>query len=120
MTEEPRVGVVVPNLFLHIPVVAAVQASGGRALDLADPGSAAAAGCTVVIVDLDALGPDPAPAIRTAADGGATVVGFAPHARSERLEAARAAGAIALPRSLFLQRLPELLATLLDHGDRGA
>jgi hypothetical protein len=117
VAEEPRVGVVVPNPFLHIPVVAAVRAGGARALDLPDPGSAAAAGCAVVIVDLDALGPDPAPAIRAATAGGAAVLGFAPHARGDRLEAARAAGATALPRSLFLQRLPELLAALLDRGD---
>ncbi len=120
MAEQPRVGVVVPNLFLHIPVVAAVQASGGRALDLPDPGAAAAAGCAVVIVDLEALGPDPAPVIHTAAEGGAAVLAFAPDAHGWRLEAARAAGATALPRSLLLQRLPELLAALFGDGDRGA
>lgn len=116
MADEPRVGVVVANLFLHIPVVAAVQASGGRAVDLAGPGMAPAAGCGVVIADVDALGSDPAAAIRAAAAAGVTVLAFAPHADTERLAAVRAAGAVALPRSLLLQRLPELLATLLGRG----
>jgi hypothetical protein len=39
------------------------------------------------------------------------VLAFGPHVRAEALAAARRAGAVALPRSAFLARLPELLAT---------
>ena len=118
MAEGPRVGVLVPNLFLRVGVDAAVQAGGGQVVGLAGPASAAA-GCAVVIADLEALGPDPAAAIRAIAATGATVLAFGPHVQGERLAAARAAGAVALPRSVFLQRLPELLAAVLGPGRDG-
>ena len=41
---------------------------------------------------------------------GKTVLAFGPHVQGEMLAAARAAGAVVLPRSVFLARLPELLA----------
>lgn len=118
MAEGPRVGVLVPNLFLRVGVDAAVQAGGGQVVGLAGPTSAAA-GCAVVIADLEALGPDPAAAIRAIAAAGATVLAFGPHVQGERLAAARAAGAVVLPRSVFLQRLPELLAAVLGPGRDG-
>ncbi len=118
MAEGPRVGVLVPNLFLRVGVDAAVQAGGGQVVGLADLTSVAA-GCAVVIADLEALGPDPAAAIRAVAATGATVLAFGPHVQGERLAAARAAGAVALPRSVFLQRLPELLAAVLGPGREG-
>jgi hypothetical protein len=71
-----------------------------------------------VIADLDALGSDPAAAIRAIAATGATVLAFAPQGQGERLTEVRAAGAVALPRSVFLQRLPELLAAVLGPGRR--
>lgn len=119
MAEGPRVGVLIPNLFLRVGVDAAVQASGGQVFGLSGPAPAAAAGCAAVIIDLDALGADPAPAIAGLAATGATVLTFGPHVQRERLAAARAAGAVALPRSVFLQRLPELLATVLGPGREG-
>ena len=112
MAEQCRVALLVPNPFLHIPILAAVRASGCRALLAADATAAVASGCMLVIADLDALSPDPTAAIRTAAKGGVTVLAFAAQDREERLAAARAAGALALPRDLFLRRLPELLSTL--------
>ncbi len=119
MAEAPRVGVLVPNLFLRVGVDAAVQAGGGQVLGLSGPAPAATAGCVAVIVDLDALGPDPAPAITALAATGAAVLAFGPHVQGERLAAARAAGAVVLPRSVFLQRLPELLAAVLGPGREG-
>lgn len=119
MAEGPRVGVLVPNLFLRVGVDAAVEASGAKVVGLADPASAAAAGCAVVIADLDALGSDPAAAIRAIVATGATVLAFGPHVQGERLAAARAAGAVAFPRSVFLQRLPELLAAVLGPAREG-
>ncbi len=119
MAEGPRVGVLVPNLFLRVGMDAAVQAGGGQVFGLADPASAVIAGCAVVIADLEALGPDPAAAIRAIAATGATVLAFGPHVQGERLAAARAAGAVVLPRSVFLQRLPELLAAVLGPGRDG-
>ncbi len=113
MAEGPRVGVLVPNLFLRVGVDAAVQAGGGQVVGLSGPAPAAAASCAVVIVDLDALGAEPAPAIAALVAMGAPVLAFGPHVQGERLAAARAAGAVVLPRSVFLQRLPELLAAVL-------
>ncbi len=119
MAEGSRVGVLVPNLFLRVGVDAAVQGSGGQVVGLADAAAAAGAGCAVVIADLDALGSDPAAAVRAVAATGAAVLAFGPHVQGERLAAARAAGAVVLPRSVFLHRLPELLAALLGPGREG-
>ena len=116
MAEGRRIGVLVPNLFLRVGVDAAVQASGAEVVGLAGPAAAAAAGCVAVIADLDALGPDPAAAISALAAAGATVLAFGPHVQGERLATARAAGAVVLPRSVFLHRLPELLAAVLGPG----
>ncbi len=116
MAKRARVGLLVPNLFMRVPVEAAVQ---GRAdtIPLADADSALRSGCTVVIADLDALGADPAPAVRSMVGAGATVLAFGPHVQGERLAQARAAGAVVFPRSAFLERLPELLATLFPEED---
>lgn len=54
-----------------------------------------------IIVDLQRLGP----AVSLAVATGARVVGFAPHVADEVLERAAAAGAEALPRSVFFRRL---------------
>ena len=112
MAERVHVGLIIPNLFMRVPVEAAVR---GRAdvIPLADADSAARSRCAVVIADLDALGADPAAAVRAMAGAGAAVLAFGPHVQADRLAEARAAGAVVLPRSAFLERLPELLDTLL-------
>lgn len=116
MGESGRVGVIVPNLFLRVAVEAAVRAAGFHPLPAADAAQASGSQAAVVIADLDALGDDPAAAVRRLAAAGKTVLAFGPHVKGEMLAAARAAGAVALPRSVFLERLPELLHAAL--GDR--
>jgi len=118
MAEGVRVGLLIPNLFMRVPVEAAMR---GRAqvVALADAVSAPASGCAVVIADLDALGADPVRAVRAMVGAGATVLAFGPHVEGERLAAARAAGAVVFPRSAFLERLPELLDTLFPPGSGG-
>jgi len=118
VAERARVGLIIPNLFMRVPVEAAVR---GRAdvVPLADADSAEGSRCAVVVADLDALGADPAAAVRTMAASGAAVLAFGPHVQAERLAEARAAGAVVLPRSVFLERLPELLDTMLPAGDPG-
>jgi hypothetical protein len=106
-----QVGLLVPNLFLRVPVEAAARAAGLRTLPLADAEQASRSGCRVVIADLEALGSDPVVAVRALVSAGKTVLAFGPHVRGEMLAAARVAGAVVLPRSVFLERLPELLAT---------
>lgn len=113
MAEGARVGLIIPNLFMRIPVEAAVRARGANAVALADAASATGSGCSLVIADLDALGADPAPAVKALVASGAAVLAFGPHVEGERLAAARAAGAVALPRSAFLDGLRELLDTSL-------
>ena len=115
MAEGTRVGVLVPNLFLRVPRGrrgAGRRAHGGRRSPTSDAGCGRAA--RVVIADLDALGGRPGAGDRGArARRATTVLAFGPHVQGERLAAARAAGAVVLPRSVFLQRLPELLAAVL-------
>jgi CheY-like chemotaxis protein len=70
----------------------------------------------VVLLDLDSprLPTGPALAALKANPGllGVPLVGFFSHAHPERAQAARAAGCTrVLPRSAFVQELPELLAT---------
>lgn len=57
----------------------------------------------LVLVDLRRAGPQVALAVAT----GARVIGFAPHVEDDTLARAAAAGAEALPRSVFFRRLVE-------------
>ena len=116
MGDGTQIGLLVPNLFLRVPVEAATRAAGFRTLPLADAEQASRSGCQVVIADLEALGGDPAVAVRALVSAGKTVLAFGPHVRGEMLAAARAAGAVVLPRSVFLERLPEILAATLGQG----
>jgi len=86
---------------------------------LANAGQVAGSPCRVVIVDLEALGDDPAGAVRSLVAAGRTVLAFGPHVRGEMLAAARAAGAVVLPRSAFLDRLPELLRAATSTTGEG-
>lgn len=119
MAEGVRVGLLIPNLFMRVPVEAAVRGRGAGVVALQGAAAVADSGCAVVIADLDALGADPVPAVRSMVKAGATVLAFGPHVEGERLAAARAAGAVVLPRSAFLERLPELLDTVLPPASAG-
>jgi len=114
--EAGPIGLLVPNLFVRVPIEAALRAAGLRALPLADAGRASGSECTVVIADLGALGVDPAAAVRALVGAGKTVLAFGPHVQGEMLAEARAAGAVVLPRSIFLARLPELLAAVIGRS----
>lgn len=65
------------------------------------------AGATIVLVDLRLAG-----ALEGAVASGASVIAYGSHVDEETLEAARAAGAEAMPRSVFFRRLGD--GTLLD------
>ncbi len=116
MADAPKVGLLVPNLFLRVPVDSAVRGAGAEPVALSGPGAAVTSGCKVVIADLDALKPDPATAIRAWVRAGIVVLGFGPHVEATLLAAARHAGAVVLPRATFLGRLPELLAAGLKSA----
>jgi hypothetical protein len=111
--EGERVSVIVPNLFLRVPVEAAVKMAGYDPVSSADADQALGAEAFVVIVDLDALGDEPESVVRRLVATGKTVLAFGPHVKGEMLASARAAGAVVLPRSAFLERLPELLRAAL-------
>jgi len=119
VTESVRVGLLIPNLFMRVPVEAAVQGRVAQVVALEGAASAAGSGCAVVIVDLDALGADPVAMVRSMVGRGTTVLAFGPHVEGERLAAVRAAGAVVFPRSAFLERLPELLDTIFPPGSAG-
>ena len=112
MAERARVGVLVPNLFLRVPVDAAVRGAGAEPETVAGVAAAASAP-RVLVVDLDALGAEPETAVRALVVQGKDVLAFGPHVKAQMLAACRAAGAVVLPRSVFLARLPELLAAAL-------
>ena len=113
MADTARVGVVVPNLFLRWPVETAIRATGAQPVVVATLAEAANAGCSVLVVDLDAVGAEAARVLGALAGAEITVLAFGAQVERERLAAARAAGAVALPRAAFLARLPELLAAAI-------
>ncbi len=110
MAESARVALFVPNLFLRVPVESAVRAARLEPHTVTSPEQAGGAGCRVAIFDLEAVGEGAPAAIASLVRAGVTVLAFGPHVRAGELAAARQAGAVALPRSAFLARLPELLA----------
>ena len=120
MADAPRVAVVVPNLFLRWPVETAIRAAGAQPVFLMDVSDAATVGCSVLIADLDAMGGEAAGALHALAAVNITVLAFGAHVERERLAAARAAGAVALPRSIFLAKLPELLESAVRSTPRDA
>jgi hypothetical protein len=111
--EGERVSVIVPNLFLRVSVEAAVKMAGYDPVASSDADQALRADASVVIADLDALGDEPESVVHRLAAAGKTVLAFGPHVKGEMLASARAAGAVVLPRSAFLERLPELLRAAL-------
>ncbi|HUK13134.1 MAG TPA: hypothetical protein VLW17_07510 [Thermoanaerobaculaceae bacterium] len=120
MAETPRVALLVPNLFLRIPLESAINNAGAQPVAVLDTAQALAGGFAAVVIDLGAAGGDVPAAIAALVRAGAGVLAFAPHVETERLAAARRAGAVALARSAFLARLPELLALVLKpSGDEG-
>lgn len=113
MAERPGIGLLVPNLFLRVPLDSAVRSLGAEPVGLTGRDAVGRSGCKVVVVDLDVLKPDPTPAIKGWVRAGIVVLGFGPHVEAALLAAARQAGAVVLPRSAFLGRLPDLLAAAM-------
>lgn len=64
---------------------------------------------TLVVVDLQGTGLDAMEVVRAAVARGARVIAFGQHTQVDLLREARDAGAEALPRSAFFERLPALL-----------
>jgi len=110
VADDARVAVFIPNLFLRVPVESAVRASRLEPVAVVSPDEAIGADYRVAILDLEAAGEGALGAIAALSRDGVAVLAFGPHVRAETLAAARRAGAVALPRSAFLGRLPELLA----------
>jgi hypothetical protein len=118
VAEATRVALFIPNLFVRVPVESAVRASRLEPHAVASPEQAGEAGCAVAILDLEAVGEGAPAAIASLVRAGVTVLAFGPHVRAGELAAARQAGAVALPRSAFLARLPELLAAAIGAARR--
>ncbi|MFI5166126.1 MAG: hypothetical protein ACHQQS_05875 [Thermoanaerobaculales bacterium] len=118
MAETPRVGVLAPNLFLRIPLEAAIRNAGAQPIALDAPAQALDQNCRAVILDLPAAGDSAPVAIASLIRAGLGVLAFGPHVEGERLAAARRAGAVVLPRGAFLSRLPELLDLALGRTSR--
>lgn len=106
----------VPNLFLFVPVETAVRSAGAVPVPVRGVEEAAREECQVLVVDLDALSEGGAGRLAPLSAGGMVVLAFGPHVEGESLAMARAAGALALPRSAFFPRLPELLRVALARS----
>ena len=100
-----NVAILTKDLMDKTRIEAVVRAAGGRVTDLeiAD----------VVFVDLRTVPPREI----TAHAEMATVVAYGAHVDGDVLAAAAAAGALALPRSRFFARLPELLGVEVPSGE---
>ncbi len=116
---HPRhVAICVPNLFLFVPVEAAVKGAGAVPVAVRQPEEVEHAGCGVLVVDLGELGEAAATRLAPLCRAGVVVLAFGPHVEGPALAAARAVGAVALPRSAFFPRLPELLELALGSAGR--
>jgi len=108
-----RVAILVPNLFLFVPVEVAVRGAGAQPVPVQEPEAALEEECAVLVVDLAALGEKAPARLAPVCGKGIVVLAFGPHVEGESLAAVRASGAVALPRGAFLPRLPELLKVAL-------
>ncbi len=111
MGEGPRVGVLVPNPFVKVAVEQAIGAVGAARVSLSDPRSATRQALRILLADVAAIGVADIPALLAS---GCAVVVFGGRGSDAMLAAARRAGAVALPRRLFLERLPQILASALS------
>lgn len=100
---EARIGDAVRRLGLE-PRVTATTTALREAL----------AEAVLAIVDLQAHGIGSIEAIREASAAGTPVVAYGQHTDAALLRQARDAGAIAVPRSAFFERLPELVASAMS------
>jgi hypothetical protein len=112
VAEPPRVGVLIPNAFLRLPVEQLVRSLGAEVVPLA--AASALQGAAVLLADGESVSDAQ---IQELVGRGCAVVVFAAPGREERLGEARRAGAVALPRLQFLLQLPDILWSAL--GVRG-
>lgn len=128
-TETDRVAILVDDIFFTAKINAAAAESGRRIeriksreqLDglVANPPA-------LVIIDLNSDRLDPLQAIgflKSSVEAGTVpIVGFVSHVQTELIRAAQAAGCdVVLPRSVFTQMLPQLIAGNLESlGGKGA
>lgn len=116
MTPDPSVLVVIDDLIFRSRLAAAAERAGVRAVWVRTAEQLAAAlaapSWRLAIVDLGWMAGDPCEAIRALrqAAPAAPVVAYYPHVQTQQRDAAVAAGCTdVMPRSAFVQRLPELL-----------
>lgn len=112
---EEKVAVCVSNAFVRAAVEAAVRAVGGQPVGVGAPGEAQCLQARALVVEL--TGQVSPSELARLAQSQLPVLAFAPPEEASLLALARQAGALALPRPLFLRQLPQiLLAALGSHG----
>ena len=111
------VAIIVPDLMFQSRIGATAEALGLVSLVADTPDAvrdALALRPAVVVLDLQAAGIDALAAVRDAVAAGARVLAFGRHTAPATLRAARDAGAaLAVPRSQFIDELPQLLESML-------
>jgi hypothetical protein len=110
MDKLVSVGLMVSDLFVRVSVEAAVRGCGLEPEVLRSFHQVGRDHFPVVILDLQVPGLDAPAVVKELVSRGVHVLAFGPHVDSRALETIRQAGAVALPKSSFLRRLPELLA----------
>ena len=111
------VAIIVPDLMFQSRIGATAEALGLASVVADTPDAvrdALALRPAVVVLDLQAAGIDALAAVRDAVAAGARVLAFGRHTEPATLRAARDAGAaLAVPRSQFIDELPQLLESML-------
>ena len=111
------VAIIVPDLMFQSRISATAEALGLVSVVADTPDAvrdALALRPAVVVLDLQAAGIDALAAVRDAVAAGARVLAFGRHTAPATLRAARDAGAaLAVPRSQFVDELPQLLESML-------
>lgn len=108
---EGKVAVCVGNAFVRAAVEAAVRAVGGQPVGVGSPGQAQRVQARALVVEL--TGQVSPSELASLAQSQLPVLAFAPAEETSLLALARQAGALALPRSLFLRQLPQILLAAL-------
>ena len=101
--------VLVRDLMFSSRISATARAAGTVVKLLREPSQLAGAAGRLLITDLNQPGVIGAAAEWSVARPGRRVVGFVSHVDTETIKAARAAGLEVMPRSRFVEALPDLL-----------
>lgn len=110
-----KVAVCISNAFVRAAVEAAVRAVGAQSIGVGSPGEVQRLKARALVVEL--TGEVSPKELASLAQSQLPVLAFAPPEETSLLALARQAGALALPRKLFLRQLPQILLAALGSQE---